>query len=109
MGIGVAFNIYFVVNWRAGVVGPLQSSTARAVVFSALTTVVAFGSLVLSNHPGTASMGVLLTVSLGFTLVNSLVTLPALLGRPSKEGGVALRSPEVGDVAVTPTKTGATS
>ncbi len=80
LGIGVAFNIYFVVNWRRGLVGPLQSSTARAVVFSALTTVVAFGSLALSNHPGTASMGLLLMISLGFTLLNTLVTLPALLG-----------------------------
>jgi predicted RND superfamily exporter protein len=82
LGIGVAFNIYFVMNWRRGLVGPLQSSTARAVLFSALTTTVAFGSLALSNHPGTASMGVLLTLSLGFTLFNTLVTLPALLGRP---------------------------
>ena len=80
LGIGVAFNIYFVVNWRRGLIGPLQSSTARAVIFSALTTAVAFGSLALSNHPGTASMGVLLVISLGFTLLNTLVTLPALLG-----------------------------
>jgi len=84
LGIGVAFNIYFVMNWRHGLTGPLQSSTCRAVVFSALTTVVAFGSLALSNHPGTASMGVLLTISLGFTLLNTLVTLPALLGRPAR-------------------------
>ncbi len=91
LGIGVAFNIYFVVNWRRGLVGPLQSSTARAVLFSALTTVVAFGSLALSNHPGTASMGVLLTLSLGFTLVNTLVTLPALLGL--RAGSVAVCPP----------------
>ncbi|MEI6984760.1 MAG: MMPL family transporter [Rhodospirillaceae bacterium] len=81
LGIGVAFNIYFVTNWRQGLVGPLQSSTARAVLFSALTTMLAFGSLALSNHPGTASMGVVLILSLGFTLLNTLVTLPALLGR----------------------------
>jgi hopanoid biosynthesis associated RND transporter like protein HpnN len=80
LGIGVAFNIYFVVNHRHDGTGPLQSSTARAVLFSALTTVVAFGSLALSNHPGTASMGVLLTISLGYTLLTTLVVLPALLG-----------------------------
>src|SRR5439155_14478174 len=38
LGIGVAFDIYFVMNWRAGQTDHLQSSTARAVVFSALTT-----------------------------------------------------------------------
>jgi len=78
LGIGVAFNIYFVVNWRAGLTGPLQSSTARAVLFSALTTTVAFGSLALSDHPGTASMGILLALSLGYTLLTTLLVLPAL-------------------------------
>ena len=51
---GVAFDIYFVMNWRAGQTNHLQSSTARAVLFSALTTMSAFGSLALSNEPGTA-------------------------------------------------------
>jgi len=80
LGIGVAYNIYFVMNWRAGVSGPLQSSTARAVTFSALTTAAAFGSLALSPHPGTADMGVLLTIALGCTLFATLIVLPALLG-----------------------------
>jgi len=38
LGVGVSFNVYFVMNWRAGQTHHLQSSTARAVVFSALTT-----------------------------------------------------------------------
>jgi uncharacterized membrane protein YdfJ with MMPL/SSD domain len=58
----------------------LQSSTARAVVFSALTTMSAFGSLALSNDPGTAGMGELLTISLASTLFCTLLVLPALLG-----------------------------
>jgi predicted RND superfamily exporter protein len=80
LGIGVAFDIYFVMNWRAGQERQLQSSTARAVVFSALTTMSAFGSLALSNDPGTADMGLLLTISLGCTLLCTLFVLPALLG-----------------------------
>ena len=79
LGVGVSFNIYFVMNWRAGQVGPLASPTARAVVFSALTTGTAFGSLALSGHPGTASMGTLLLLSLGCTLLASLVFVPAML------------------------------
>ena len=79
LGVGVSFNIYFVMNWRRGVAGHLASPTARAVVFSALTTGTAFGSLALSRHPGTASMGTLLLISLGCTLVASLVFVPALL------------------------------
>jgi hopanoid biosynthesis associated RND transporter like protein HpnN len=79
LGVGVSFNIYFVMNWRAGQTSVLGSATARAILFSALTTGTAFGSLALSAHPGTASMGVLLVISLGCTLVASLVFIPALL------------------------------
>ena len=51
LGIGVAFNIYFVVNWRNGIGGPLQTSTARAVLFSALTTGSSFASLARLRPP----------------------------------------------------------
>jgi hypothetical protein len=87
LGVGVSFNVYFIMNWRAGRAGLLGSATARAVLFSALTTSTAFGSLALSAHPGTASMGVLLLISLGCTLLSSLVFVPSLLaalGSPRK-------------------------
>jgi hopanoid biosynthesis associated RND transporter like protein HpnN len=79
LGVGVSFNIYFVMNWRAGQTSVLGSATARAILFSALTTGTAFGSLALSAHPGTASMGLLLLISLGCTLIASLAFIPALL------------------------------
>ena len=79
-GIGVAFNIYFVIAWRRGTTELLQTPIARAVIFSALTTATAFGSLWLSSHPGTASMGKLLALSLACTLAAALFVLPALLG-----------------------------
>ncbi len=79
LGVGVSFNIYFVMNWRAGVRAPLSSPTARAVLFSALTTSTAFGSLAASHHPGTASMGRLLLLSLACTLLATLIFVPALL------------------------------
>ncbi len=81
-GIGVAFNIYFVIAWRHGVSDLLQTSLARAVIFSALTTATAFGSLWLSSHPGTASMGKLLALSLVTTLAAVLLFQPALMGKP---------------------------
>jgi len=86
LGIGVSFDIYFVMRWRAGTGDLLQSSTARAVLFSALTTGTAFGSLALSNHPGTAQMGELLIVALAYTLLCTFIVLPALLG-PVKRNG----------------------
>jgi len=78
LGVGVAFNIYFVINWRYGVTTPLQSPTTRAVLFSALTTASAFGSLAVSPHLGTASMGFLLFLSLGLSVTTTFVLLPAL-------------------------------
>ena len=57
LGIGVAFDIYFVMRHRAGEPGLLGSATARGVVFSALTTGTAFGSLAISRSPGMAEMG----------------------------------------------------
>ncbi|HLN22791.1 MAG TPA: MMPL family transporter [Patescibacteria group bacterium] len=78
LGIGVAFNVYFVVNWRNGVTGHLQSATTRAVLFSALTTGSAFGSLALSPHLGTASIGLLLFLSLGMSVATTFFLLPAL-------------------------------
>jgi len=87
LGVGVAFDIYFVMNWRAGIGEPLQSSTARAVLFSALTTASAFGSLALSRHPGTSQMGVLLTIALGYTLLCTFFVLPSLMGPVRRRQG----------------------
>ena len=84
-GVGVAFHIYFVMAWRDGAHDLLQSSLARAVFFSALTTGAAFGSLMLSSHPGTASMGKILMIALFWTLVCALLFEPALLGPPEEE------------------------
>ena len=81
-GVGVAFHIYFVMAWRSGTGDLLQTSLARAIVFSALATGSAFGALWISDHPGTASMGLILMISLIWTLICALIFEPALLGRP---------------------------
>jgi predicted RND superfamily exporter protein len=82
MGLGVASGIHLVIRSRDAVtnVALLSSSTPRAVAFSALTTILSFGSLAVSTHRGTASMGVLLTIAIGFTLFGGLIALPALMG-----------------------------
>ncbi len=84
LGLGVAFKIYFVMAWRAGTVNLLQSSLTRAVFFSAMTTATAFGSLWMSKHPGTSSMGKLLALSLVCTLAAAILFQPALMGPPRK-------------------------
>jgi hypothetical protein len=86
LGIGVAFKIYYVTAWRSGRTNLLQSSLTRAIFFSAMTTATAFGSLWLSSHPGTASMGKLLALSLLTTLAAVLLFQPALMGKPRDIG-----------------------
>ena len=87
LGIGVAFDIYFVMRWRSGGGSLLRTSTARAVLFSALTTGTAFGSLALSRAPALSEMGKLLLIALGYTLLCTLFFLPAMLGPPPAAGG----------------------
>ena len=84
LGVGVAFKIYYVIEWRRGETNFLQSSLTRAVFFSALMTATAFGSLWLSSHPGISSMGKLLALSLLCTLAAAALYQPALMGPPRK-------------------------
>jgi hopanoid biosynthesis associated RND transporter like protein HpnN len=86
LGIGVAFKIYYVTAWRSGRTNLLQTSLTRAIFFSAMTTATAFGSLWLSSHPGTSSMGKLLALSLVTTLAAVLLFQPALMGKPRNIG-----------------------
>jgi uncharacterized protein len=84
LGIGVAFKIYYILAWRAGRTSLLQSSLTRAVVFSAMTTATAFGSLWLSSDPGTSSMGKLMALALTSTMAAAVLFQPALMGPPRK-------------------------
>lgn len=82
LGIGVDSGIHMVARARRDPAlrqRPLASSTARAVLYSGLTTVCSFGNLLWSSHPGTASMGLVLGVGTALTLAAMLVVLPALL------------------------------
>jgi len=82
LGVGVAFKIYYVLAWREGETSLLASPLTRAVMFSAMTTAVAFGSLFFSSHPGTSSMGELLALSLATTLAAAVLFQPILMGPP---------------------------
>jgi hopanoid biosynthesis associated RND transporter like protein HpnN len=85
LGVGVAFKIYFVLAWRGGQAELLPSGLTQAIILSAATTGTAFGSLWLSHHPGTASMGKLLTLSLVCTLIGAVFFQPILMGKPRSD------------------------
>ena len=59
----------------------LQTSTARGVFFSSLTTMCSFSSLAFTPHVGTSSMGLLLALGIFFTLICTLIVLPAFSGK----------------------------
>ena len=88
LGIGVDSGIHILHRFRTappdnGII--LATSSARAVLVSALTTIVSIGNLAFSSHLGTASMGKLLTIGIGMTLLCTLIILPSLLVTTNKE------------------------
>lgn len=86
MGMGVDSSIHIFHRLESGLSNHkeiLQSSTARGVFFSSLTTMCSFSSLAFTPHVGTASMGLLLAVGIFFTLVCTLIVLPAFYGNKS--------------------------
>lgn len=80
-GLGVTESLNLVVRERqeGGPAPMMATCTPRAVLFSALTMIAAFGTLALSDHPGIASMGLLLAVAITLTLVCTVIVLPALM------------------------------
>jgi predicted RND superfamily exporter protein len=86
LGVGVAFKIYYIMAWRAGKTDLLQSTLTRAVIFSAMTTGAAFGSLWLSDQPGISSMGKLMALALACTLAAAVLFQPVLMGPPRGNG-----------------------
>ena len=82
LGIGVDFSIH-IINRTKDNLGSdthiLETSTSRAVLFSAFTTIISFGILSFMHHAGTASMGKLLTICISFMIISTLLVLPAFL------------------------------
>lgn len=82
LGVGVDSGIYMVQRVRRAPLKTgnlLRTSTTRALVISTLVTVVSFGNLLFTSHPGMMSMGLVLAVGVALTLVCTLLILPGLL------------------------------
>ncbi len=81
IGLGVAGGVHLVVRVLSGngTENFMETNTPRAVLLSALTTIGSFASLSISSHQGLASMGLLLTIAISFTLLSTLVVLPTVI------------------------------
>ena len=82
LGEAVEYGIIILVRWqqeKSARVITLPAGTAKGVLLAALTTAVGFGSLMISGHQGTFSLGLLSTVGSLSVLLAALSILPALL------------------------------
>jgi predicted RND superfamily exporter protein len=82
VGIGVDYGIHLLHRWHESGGDPAAvSETAKAIAVAALTTMVGFGSLVLSHYPGLRSVGGAAILGALSTAVLSITLLPALLSK----------------------------
>jgi hopanoid biosynthesis associated RND transporter like protein HpnN len=100
LGVGVAFKIYYVMAWRAGKTGLLQSTLTRAVVFSAMTNAIAFGSMWASEYPGMSTMGKMMALALVCTMAAAVLFQPVLMGPPRQATVPPDARPDSTDAAV---------
>jgi len=82
VGIGNDAGVHLAHRYREEGVGSIWRvlrSTGEHVTMGSLTTMMGFGGLLLSFHPGLRSIGILAVAGIGATLLAAVVFLPALL------------------------------
>jgi len=82
IGIGVVNGVHIVHRYREETektINVLSKSTGRGVILSSLTTMIGFGSLMVADHQGIYSLGLVLTLGVGCCLMASITLLPAIL------------------------------
>ena len=94
LGIGVAFGVYVVARYREeGKVRIFESSTGKAVVLSALTTLFGFGSMLIGEYRGLVSLGMVMSLGVLCCLVSAVVILPQILSLFDRAMGEEERDP----------------
>ena len=82
IGIGVVNGVHIVHRYREEAdksINILSRSTGQGVVLSSLTTMIGFGSLMVADHQGVYSLGLVLTLGVGCCLLASVTVLPSIL------------------------------
>ncbi len=82
LGEGIEYGIIILVRWQleeSARAITLPASTAKGIALAALTTAFGFGSMMISGHRGTFSLGLLSTVGSLSCLLAALSVLPAFL------------------------------
>jgi hopanoid biosynthesis associated RND transporter like protein HpnN len=80
IGIGVTNGIQILNRYaEEGTPGILSRSTGKAVLVSGLTAISGFGSLILAQHLGIRSLGIIMATGIATCMIAALTFLPALL------------------------------
>ena len=82
IGIGVVNGVHIVHRYREETdrnINVLSRSTGQGVVLSSLTTIIGFGSLMVADHQGVHSLGLVLSLGVGCCLIASITVLPSIL------------------------------
>ena len=97
LGIGVDNGVHILHDFhlKPNDVYCTSPSTINAIMLTSTTTMVGFGSMMVSAHRGLYSLGAVLTIGVGACLFVSLVTLPALLTLLSRHRGAVVPSEEI--------------
>jgi len=80
IGIGIAFGVYVVDRHdEEGRVALSSSSTGKAVLLSAGTTVIGFASMMTGEYRGLVSLGLVMTIGVTLCFLCSILILPQIL------------------------------
>ena len=82
LGVGADNGVHVMHDYRGRTRGrryALGYTTGRGIMVAALTTILGFGTLMIAQHRGMASLGLILTVGVTCCMGTALVFLPALL------------------------------
>ncbi len=81
LGVGMDNGVHVLHDYRSRPPGvyALSHATGRGILVAGLTTILGFGTLMISNHRGIYSLGLALSLGVSFCMLGALVSLPALL------------------------------
>jgi uncharacterized protein len=82
LGIGVVDGVHIMHRCRESSdcgTNVISKSTGQAVILTSLTTMIGFGSLMVADHQGVYSVGLVLTLGVGSCMITSITLLPALM------------------------------
>jgi hopanoid biosynthesis associated RND transporter like protein HpnN len=88
VGAGVAYGVYTVDRYREmGTADIWGTSTGKAILLSAMTTIIGFGSLIPARHQGIASLGTLMMIGITMCMISALYVLPSLIELSRRSSG----------------------